>query len=180
MTKLYPPSKYHEYYFNMIHLFPLALLKDFLVDADMQYGLMLGLWCLMPLSTIFQLYHGCQFYWWRKPKYLEETTDLSHVTDKLYHIMLYRVRLVWVGFELSMLLVIGTNYIGSYKSNYHTITTTTSLVIIWHIFQFESRMKYIFFLLLVQSVPNTFWQTSPNSISEEFFYLIKQMLCNIY
>jgi hypothetical protein len=39
---------------------------------------------LSHLSTIFQLYCGCQFYWWRKPEYPEKTTDMPNSLKNIF------------------------------------------------------------------------------------------------
>ena len=52
---------------------------------------------LTPLSTIFQLYRGDQLLLAEDIRAPMKTPDLSQVTDKLYHIMLYRAHLAMSG-----------------------------------------------------------------------------------
>jgi hypothetical protein len=106
-TKL--DTVYVFYYINVLHTIVLISTISF---KRFHWVLGLRLWCLTPLSTIFQLYRGGQLYWWEKPEYPEKTTDLSQVTGKHFQIMLCRAHLTM-------------NCTGSCKSNYHTITTTT-------------------------------------------------------
>ena len=43
---------------------------------------------LTPLSTVFQLYRGDQFYWWRKPEDQEKTANLSQSILYIFQIYL--------------------------------------------------------------------------------------------
>ena len=64
------------------------LLMHFQIFAIDLVDLILIFDVLMPLSAIFQLYHGDQFQWWKKPEYPERTTDHRKATGKLYHLRL--------------------------------------------------------------------------------------------
>ena len=93
--------------------------------------------CLMVFNATF---NNISVISWRSVLLVKETEgpvenrDLSQVIDKLYHIMLYTSP--WSRLELTTSVVIGTDYIGSCKSNYHTITATMAplLWMCWFLF----------------------------------------------
>jgi hypothetical protein len=99
--------------------------------------------CLFSTATRYQLYVHSQLFSdtaricftneLETIKY-KKTTDLSQVTDKLYHIMLHTRS--WSRFEHTISVVRGNDYICSYKSNYHLITATTAPCSYWYTYIF--------------------------------------------
>ena len=64
-----------------------------LVNIGDKRVITIGLWCLTQLSIL------CQLNRWGNRSTRRKTTNLLKVTDKLYHVMLYRVHLTTSGIQ---------------------------------------------------------------------------------
>jgi hypothetical protein len=84
------------------------------------------------------------------------------ITNKLCHIMLYRV---WMWFEHTTLMVVGIGCIGSCKFNYHAITTTTAPTFLWTFIPW--KVQRIISLVLLQYMHSSIKKSISN-----FFDLI--------
>jgi hypothetical protein len=120
--------KRNNFTFN---LFLLTIKLNYLHDLKIMFQC-LEVRCLTPLSKIFQL-----LLLWLKLEYPEKSTDLSQVTDKLYHILFYRVHLAMNGVQTT-------------KFNYHTTTTA----------QGQLRWKVIVLLILMEFMIITVYKLS--------------------
>jgi hypothetical protein len=83
----------------------------------------LDLWCLTPFSTIFQLYRGGQFYWWRKPEYPDKTTDLPQSLTNfiLYCCIPYRtyIYMKCVVYMNVVLIILKEIFVFCFKETYN-------------------------------------------------------------
>ena len=92
---------------------------------------------------------------WRSVLLVEETRVpgenywpfVSHW--QTYHIMLYRWHLAWVGFELTILVVIGTDCIGILKSNYRFLENYYQQIMGYLRWKCSDSVVFLFFILSI-------------------------------
>ena len=70
-----------------------------------------------------------------------------------YHIMLYEYTSPWIGFEPTTLVMIGTDCIGNWKSNCHTITTTTAPLIYTIIYDNQLTVELVLSFISLPELP---------------------------
>jgi hypothetical protein len=91
------------------------------------FSLDIMLWLWIRVVVFSATFNNISIISWRSVWMVEEKTEYSEkTTDILYHIMLYRVHLALSGIQTH-----NFSCTGSYKSNYHTITTTTNPLLLW-------------------------------------------------
>jgi hypothetical protein len=89
--KMYSAISGSQFY-SLYRMLPVSLDSKLLIASLSFYCLVwLVLWCLTPLSTIFLLYHGGQFYWWRILVDQEKTTDQTLLFN-VVHLALFEIR----------------------------------------------------------------------------------------
>jgi hypothetical protein len=87
----------------------------------------LGLWCFNAIFNNISIISWRSVFIARGNQCIRRKplTCRKSLTN-FYDICCIRYTSTWVGFKLTTLVVIGTDCIGSCKSNYHTITTTAA------------------------------------------------------
>ena len=114
----------------------------------------MGLWCLKPLSTILRLS-------WQSVLLVKVTGENHRLVASLWQTFSHNVVSPWTGFELTSLVVIGTDCTGSCKSNYHAITTTTASS---GKDTLHTLIMYLMYVVVVESIVR--WKWYPRNITD--------------